>query len=315
MPDKPPTVSVIIAVLNCADTIERAVESALAQTWTDYEIIVVDGGSTDGTLEKLRPYGGRIRLMAQTGKGVSNARNEGIKASRGEYIAILDADDEWLPEKLKVQMAYLQDHPETDMVFSDVYWYDVNGEFKGRVYKAPGVDFSTGRVFDRIFEDNFISTGTTLIKRGCFEEAGFFDETIFYAEDTELWLRMAYIFRIGYLAEPLIKYRLRPASRILEFEKHYQAKIRFLEEFVDVHSDYFKNRRRVKNLGLGKTYFNFAYRYFESRRPRPARRYFLKSLRYLPLRPRAWIYFLASNFPPPLLEFIRKAKNKSVFAF
>ncbi len=106
-------VSVIIPTYNRAALVAEAVASVLAQTWRDFEVLVVDDGSTDGTIEALAPYASRLRLLRRESRGgVSAARNTGIKAARGEWLAFLDSDDLWLPEKLSRQMAYLAAHPD-----------------------------------------------------------------------------------------------------------------------------------------------------------------------------------------------------------
>ncbi len=112
-----PTVSVIIPTYNRRAYVQEAIDSVLAQTYTDYEIIVIDDGSTDGTGEALRErYGDKIIYEWQENQGLSAARNRGIESSRGQYIALLDSDDLWMPEKLERQVACLSQHPEVAMV-------------------------------------------------------------------------------------------------------------------------------------------------------------------------------------------------------
>ncbi|MCK4819314.1 glycosyltransferase family 2 protein, partial [bacterium] len=107
-----PNVSVIIPTCNRAEYITQAIDSVLAQTYTDYEIIVVDDGSTDNTKEVMEPYMDRIRYIYQENAGVSAARNTGIKAAKGDWVAFLDSDDEWLPGKLAVQIRAVERHPQ-----------------------------------------------------------------------------------------------------------------------------------------------------------------------------------------------------------
>lgn len=304
-------VSVIIAVYNCADYIVDSVESALNQTYRDFEVIVVDGGSTDGTVEKLEPYLDKIAFMTQTGKGVANARNEAIKASKGRYIAILDADDKWLPNKLEVQMNYLKKHPEIGLLFSDEYYYDSEGSYRGRWFKDR-VKIYTGYVFDKLFENNFIGALTALIKRECFDQVGYFNEDLFYAEDTEMWLRIAKEYQIGYIDEPLAVCRFRPESRSLEFEKHYHVKTGILHSLINRYPDYFINHPDVLKNGLSNHYFKFGYRYFENRNLKQARRQFQKALKYKLFNLKSWTYFFSCFLPPIFLPAARKIKRRIV---
>ena len=116
------TVSVVIPVYNGAQTIRRAIDSALAQSWKDREVIVVDDGSTDGTLTLLEGYGNRIRAIHQSHCGVAFARNAAIEQSKGDYVAFLDADDEWLPEKLEVQLGMLRSMPDVGVLGGGTEW-------------------------------------------------------------------------------------------------------------------------------------------------------------------------------------------------
>jgi glycosyltransferase involved in cell wall biosynthesis len=303
-----PAVSVIIAVYNCADYIVDSVESALAQTFRDFEVIVVDGGSTDGTVEQLQPYLDRIKFMVQTGKGVANARNEAIKASRGDYIAILDADDKWLPRKLEVQMSYLREHPEIGLLFSDEYYYEADGSYRGRWFKGR-VEIYTGYVFDKLFENNFVGALTTVAKRECFEKVGYFNERLFYAEDTEMWLRIAKEYQIGYIDEPLAVCRFRPESRSLEFEKHYRMKTGILLSMLKKYPDYFQDNPDVLKIGLSNHYFKFGYRYFEAGSLSAARKQFSLALKYKPFDLKTWIYRLACCLPPAFLPPLKRLKR------
>lgn len=303
-----PTVSTIIAVYNCADYIAESVESALGQSFRDQEIIVVDGGSTDGTRERLQPYRDRIKFMVQTGKGVANARNEAIRASRGEFIAILDADDKWLPNKLAVQMKYLQSHPEIGLLFGDEYYYDAGGGYRGRWFKDR-IPIYTGRVFDKLFENNFIGALTAVIKRECFDTVGLFNEDLFYAEDTEMWLRIAYKYPIGYIDEPLAVCRFRPESRSFAFEKHYQVKTRILNSLLDRYPDYFRAHPGVRRLGLSNHHYKFGYQYFANGKMHEAKAEFREALRHKPLHLRCLLYWLSCGLPASLIQGIKRIKK------
>jgi glycosyltransferase involved in cell wall biosynthesis len=201
------TVSAIIPVYNCAKYIGKSIESVLAQTNRPHEIIVVDDGSTDGTYEALNPYLDSIIYVYQKNAGEPAARNTGIRHSSGEYIAFLDADDLWLPDKLQLQMDYFAAHPECSLVYTDMATFNENGilvksvrAFRGRVYHG-------GRIFPYVFQETLFGSGSVVFRKDCCEKAGYFDESFLIGCDYEMWLRMSRHFEFGYVDKPLLMYR------------------------------------------------------------------------------------------------------------
>ena len=139
-----PKVSVIIPVFNGAETIGRALQSVFAQTFTDYEIVVVNDGSTDDTASVLAGYGEKIRVVSQSNRGLSAARNAGIAASQGEYVALLDDDDQWLPEKLALCVPVLDADPDCALVYTGMLKVDADGRPLSGPYGSPrGVESPT----------------------------------------------------------------------------------------------------------------------------------------------------------------------------
>ena len=196
-----PSVSVIIPTYNRAALVRRAAASALAQTYGAYEVVVVDDGSTDATLEALGPFLSRIKfLRAPENRGVSATRNLGITAARGEWLAFLDSDDLWLPDKLARQMAYLAAHPETLWCQTEEIWVR-----RGvRVNPPRSCRKEGGRIFLRSLERCLVSPSAAILHRRLLEEHGGFDETLPVAEDYDLWLRLAWRYPVGLLPEPLV---------------------------------------------------------------------------------------------------------------
>ncbi len=196
-----PRVSVIIPTYNRAGLVQEAVASVLAQTYQDFELLVVDDGSTDGTPETLEAYGGAIRVLRRPHrKGVSAARNRGSSAATGEWLAFLDSDDLWLPEKLARQMAYLAAHPRLLLSQTEETWVRrglrVNPP---RSHRKEG-----GRIFLRSLERCLVSPSAVILHRRLLEEHGGFDESLPAAEDYDLWLRLTWRYDVGLLPEPLI---------------------------------------------------------------------------------------------------------------
>ncbi len=200
MPEtRPPQVSVIIPVYNGQETICRAIDSALNQTYAEREILVVDDGSTDSTLELLRGYGGRIQLVQQKHNGVSIARNTGLNAARGEYIALLDSDDTWIPEKLQLQLEILDKYPSVGLTFGNLEMVSRNGE------KLGSTTLASSRRYSPSWEDMLvrfaIAPGSALGRKELMIKAGGFDPAFVELgyEDTDFFLRLREITDFHYL--------------------------------------------------------------------------------------------------------------------
>jgi glycosyltransferase involved in cell wall biosynthesis len=198
-------VSVIIPSYNHGHFVTFAVESALAQTYKDTEIVVVDDGSTDNTREVLAPYMGRIKYIYQENRGLSAARNTGIRAASGDFIALLDADDMWVPEKLALQMKIFSDYPDTGLVSCGNVPIDGGGQ-----QVAPGTARGTGRLrFRDLLWGNCVAGGSNaVIRRGCFNEVGLFDENLRSSEDWDMWLRIAWRYPVRFASQILMKVRV-----------------------------------------------------------------------------------------------------------
>ncbi len=194
-------VSVIIPTYQRAHIVSQAIESVLVQTINDYEIIVVIDGSTDNTKEVLAQFGDKITVIYQENKGIAAARNTGIIAAQGHYIAFLDDDDLWLPNMLEKQLACFESAPKIGLVYSDMFYFNDSGVLPDKwtnVYTPPPV-FEILALFAR----NFIPASTVVVRRECLEEVGLFDETLRFCEDYDLWLRIIEKFPIYFLNEPL----------------------------------------------------------------------------------------------------------------
>jgi len=209
------TISVVIPAYNAAEYIGRAIDSVLAQTRRPDEIIVVDDGSTDDTASIVETYGSQVRLIRQENAGVSAARNTGIDAATGEWIAFLDSDDEWLKEKLQLQVELLGRN-------SELVWSTANFIYChcGQDYHCQKLDEKTGEALLNgvdFFEDYFDAyikaaagwTGTMIVKRSVLIDAGLFRPEQLRFNDEDMWWRIAYRYpRIGYNSKPLAVYHM-----------------------------------------------------------------------------------------------------------
>jgi len=195
------SISVVIPTYNRRDLLPRAIDSVLAQTSPPDEIIVVDDGSDDGTMGIVHRAYPQVRVVDQKNAGVSAARNLGITSATGEWIALLDSDDAWLPQKLERQLQALSQHPGFRMVHCDEIWFRdgvrVNPMAK---HKKQG-----GRIFRQCLPICCISPSSVLIHRSLFDEVGRFDTGLPACEDYDLWLRICAREPVLYVNEPLLK--------------------------------------------------------------------------------------------------------------
>lgn len=196
-----PLFSCIIPVFNRAHTIKRAVESVLSQSLKDFELIVVDDGSTDELHSQLRPYieAGKLRLVRQENFGVSKARNTGAKNARGVYLAFLDSDDEWLPDKLLLQKELLASSGRKLAHGEEVWLWNGKKVSQKRKHKKGG-----GDQFLPSLELCLIAPSATVIEKELYFELGGFREDFPVCEDYDLWLKVTSLMDIGFIEEPIV---------------------------------------------------------------------------------------------------------------
>lgn len=210
-PKTEPAVSVVIPAYNSAWCIRRAADSVLAQSFHDFELIVVDDGSTDETAAILRTYGDALRLISKPNGGMSSARNAGIRAARGRYVAFLDSDDRWLPDKLARQVALMTAQSDLAFCAATATLEDPDGNAAG-TWACNGANSPS--VADVFASHATVAGGASsvLARRELVQELGGFDESLFGAEDTDLWIRLAALGRFCCIAEPLVVVLRRPGS-------------------------------------------------------------------------------------------------------
>ncbi|MEW6289665.1 MAG: glycosyltransferase family A protein [Thermodesulfobacteriota bacterium] len=182
MPNK---ISVIIPTYNRREFLARAIDSVLDQGWQDFELIVVDDGSTDETARSVASYGGRVRYLYQENRGPAAARNTGVRAAEGEFIAFLDSDDRFAPEKLAVQQAAMAARPEYLISHTDEIWYR-----RGELLHQKKKHFRPhGFIFGECLKLCVVGMSTVMLRREFFAKVGYFDEELPCCEDYDLWLR------------------------------------------------------------------------------------------------------------------------------
>ncbi|MEE8522325.1 MAG: glycosyltransferase [Thermoanaerobaculia bacterium] len=194
------TVAVVIPTYDRAALVERAVASVAVQTRAADEIVVVDDGSTDGTAERLRSAFPEVTVLQTENRGVSAARNHGIRSSSGDWIAFLDSDDEWRPEKLEAQLAALAAEPAYRLCHCDEIWIrDGRRVNPRRIHRKYG-----GRIYAHCLPRCAISPSAAMVARSLFDDVGLFDESLPACEDYDLWLRVCVREPVLYVDRPLV---------------------------------------------------------------------------------------------------------------
>jgi glycosyltransferase involved in cell wall biosynthesis len=285
-----PLVSIVIPAYNAAGFITKTLETVLSQTSRDWELIVVDDGSADATAETvasfIRQHGVRGRCMTQANRGIAGARNAGIHAATGQYVAFLDHDDVWYPQKLERVLAVFERHPDVGVVCHDEH------------VTQQGCVVSTNRSGSYphdlheslLLNGNCLSPSATVVRRSVLLETGGFNESaeLHTVEDYDLWIRLSRVTRCYRLNEVLGEYVHRPTSAIRNVEVHYQNMIRMVEGHI--RADFgphpsWANRLRISR-SLAALHRSAALAVMKSRqRPEARWGYIAKALRTFPFSP------------------------------
>jgi glycosyltransferase involved in cell wall biosynthesis len=224
-------VSVVIATYNMGHYLPEAVRSVLAQSYRNVDVQIVDDGSTDDTQTIVRQWDAhpRVRLHRQSNAGQAHAKNQGIALSRGDFIAFLDADDVWLPEKLARQMPLFTGRPEVGVVYSG--YERMDGE--GRPLPKGPTHMHRGRVSGALLIENFVPFPSAVVRRECLERHGAFDETLSMGIDYDLWLRLSAHCQFDFIAEPTVRYRIWPGQMSKNYRQRYESGIRIMQRFLE----------------------------------------------------------------------------------
>jgi glycosyltransferase involved in cell wall biosynthesis len=321
-------VSVIIPTYNCAKYIAGALESVLNQSYRNFEIVVVDDGSTDNTKEILNSYitNGLIRYIYQTNQGPGAARNKGVEASSGEYVAFLDADDQLVSNSLESRKQFLDEHQEVMLVFADYFQSVENLSLLTPHLRNSGfLDFFQGATEGNIgkryfFNEKFIRlylkfsphpiwVCTVMVRKSLVHKVGQFRTDIFIGEDVDYWIRSTARYKIGYIDEPLAIYNYNVTSLTKNVEKYCNDAIKMYSRYLDSES----LDKEVLHKQMSSLYFSLGYHYILNNRYDKARSALMTSLRYnlmnfvsikcliMSFIPLKWLSFLKSV--PPLINF------------
>ena len=222
------TISIILPAYNAERHILKAIESVQQQTFSDFELLVINDGSTDRTLELLETVkDARLKVFSYQNSGVSVARNRGITHTKGDFIAFLDTDDLWTPDKLELQLTVLQQHPEAGVAYSWTHYMDEQGKY---CHADQPINFE-GNIYADLLTINFLGNGSNpLIRRQALESVGGFDPALTHAEDWDLYLRLAARWPFVVVPKPQILYRQTSGSASSKIEVMEKGSLSVIEK-------------------------------------------------------------------------------------
>ncbi len=273
MPPNKPIISVIIPVYNGEKTIKQTIESVLNQTFSNFELIVVNDGSQDSTLKIVSNIQDpRIKIFSYSNAGLSATRNRGISLASGEYISFIDADDVWTRDKLQAQLEALQENPYAAVAYS---WTDHIDE-SGKFFRAGPHFTFIGDVYARLLLIDFIGNGSNpLIRAQAFVEVGRFDESLPAVEDWDMWLRLAARYHFVVVPSPQVLYRIFVNSMSFNVRGMEKSSLRVIERAVAQAPE---SVAHLKKFSLGNRYKYLTWKALDGT---PERRRALTALRFL----------------------------------
>jgi glycosyltransferase involved in cell wall biosynthesis len=308
-----PRISVIIPTYNSAHYLREAIESVLDQTYKDLEIIVIDDGSTDNTKEIVKTYMDRIIFLQQANSGPARARNLGIQKSSGEFVAFLDADDIWYPEKLERQIEIFLKNPQYGLVHSDALIRSVDNSQPDRLWFDFKRRVKSGKVFSDLLAECSIILPSVIIRRQCLEETGCFDENLKIWEGYDLWLRVAYSYLIGFVDAPLFLRRIH-SDNLFYNNLLYEilSLIRIMENWEEKALSLSKTDKETVKNNLRRQYCRLGIYYIGQCDPDNARPALKQSLEHR-FSSIGITYYALAMLPPFVLRFVRKTKRQIGF--
>jgi glycosyltransferase involved in cell wall biosynthesis len=228
-----PTVEVIIPAYNTARYLQAAIDSVISQTFEDWRILLVDDGSTDNTADLVAPYverlGPKIKYIKQNNQGLPAARNTAIRNSTAEFLALLDADDVWLPSRLSESLKSFQDRPSAGLSYGLVTMIDGEGVLMDTF--AGNGRHAEGKIATYIYRRKIeLPCPTITFRRKCVDEVGFFDETMRATEDRDLWLRIALRYEVAFVSKVIAYYRKPPNSMSTDPERMLKSQLQFIRK-------------------------------------------------------------------------------------
>ncbi len=295
-----PKVSVVIPTHNRAELLPLAVRSVLEQTFQDFEIIIVDDASKDNTKEVVQGFkDDRIKFLHRdTCGGDAVARNLGIAISKGEYIALLDDDDQWAPEKLEQQVnIFLNSLPNVGAVYTG----RVNIDGKTGEMLDVILAKKKGFLFDEFLNHFFITTSSVMLRKECFNKVGLFDENIPYNSDFDMWIRVSKDFQFGCIEEPLTRYFIHQKTLSSNFDLVIKGKEKILEKYAQWYVKHPKS--------FSREFLEIGILYCLNGNPEEGRKAYLRAVLLDPFRIKPYLILVLSSLGTNVFRKVTKLWN------
>lgn len=296
---KNPAVQIVIPVYNRKALLAQCLESVFSQTFTDFAVTVVDDGSTDGSVEVARSFGGRVEVVVQQNGGPSAARNAGVRTSDCPYIAFLDSDDLWLPQKLERQVRFLEENPTYGATCADAQIIRDDQILKKSLQGACNLARSAHKIKTGITSLNLIATSTVVVRRAVFDSVGGFDESLRMSEDWDLWIRLSRVTNIFPFTECLGAYRLHQDN--VHARGRGEELFRWQQRVID--KNFPPGGGSHRDRALAAIFRDRGMLYLRDLDMMPAREYLRQSMRHSPTASVHW--YLLSLAPSELVRFLR----------
>ena len=249
------SISVVIPAYNSAALLPRCLDSVFAQTLKPIEVLVIDDGSVDDTSDVVRYYGERVRLLRQKNAGPAAARNRGIAATTGEWIAFLDADDRWTSAKLECQMDCAKTHPSAGVIYSDAIVLDASENVSGEFLAGKGP--ASGWIFDRLLHSFFILSSTAMVRRSVLIDAGILSAQMREVENYDFWLQLARTCPFQLVPEALTLYQRQEDSSSKELAAVAKTEIDLFQSLLE--QDLSPAQQRAARQRLARNLFDYSY--------------------------------------------------------
>ncbi len=301
-----PGVSVVIPCYNSASTLRETLDSALGQTYGNVRIVAINDGSTDETGEILAAYGDRITVLSQRNSGQTVAKNSGIAAAEGDYIAFLDSDDLWDEAKIGRQVALMEASPETGLCYTAGHVIDGSGARLSSFFGAPS---HRGNCFEALLLHNDIVASSVMVRRAALDRLGVYDPELRACENWELWTRIASEYRVDCVDEPLTFYRKHGANMSSRIGHMRDYRLRVVANNEARYAGRSARLDRVLKLAYHRAHVSFGQVYLGQLSLGEARAELWRAIRRRPLDLRLYGWYAQAMLSAGILRRLRRTKH------